>query len=90
MNIERVSKLERNATVVLNSSELVTLCNLLYEATKEKDARVEHFQLYSDLMIARDLSQYGGIDGFCLGQILKCRERLGEKEDMEYGREENR
>lgn len=79
MNIERVSKLERNASVVLDSSELVTLCNLLYKATKEEDARVEHLRLYSGLMIASALSQYGHIDGFCLGQIVKCRERLGEK-----------
>lgn len=30
-------------------------------------------QLYSDMMMARDLCRYGHVDDFCLHNIVKCR-----------------
>lgn len=78
MNILCISKIEREAVVKLDSTELVTLCNILYQATKCDNAKAIIYQLYDSLMIARDLSQYGHIDGHCLSSIIKCREKMQE------------
>ena len=80
MNIQSISKEKSEAIVTLTSSELVTLCNVLYEKTVGEDASKTALKLYADLMIARDLSQYGHIDAFCLECIIKCRERINNKE----------
>ena len=82
MNILSVSKTENEAVIGLDSTELVTLCNVLYQATKDDNAKAIVYQLYDNLMIARDLSQYGHIDGFCLSSIVKCREKIQELEKV--------
>ena len=60
------------------------ICNALYLQSKEQDLQSkeqetsDHFlQLYSDMMIARDLCQYGHVDNFCLQNIVKCRNDIG-------------
>ena len=75
MDILSISKKENEAVIRLDSTELVTLCNVLYQATKDDNTNVTVYQLYGNLMIARDLSQYGHIDGFCFDNIAKCREK---------------
>lgn len=72
MDIINISKTKKTATVSLSADELVKLCNVLYHAT-DKDKNNLYNQIYSNMMIARDLCQYGHIDDFCLERIVKCR-----------------
>lgn len=37
----------------------------------------EILQLYSDMMIDRDLCQYGHVDNFCLRNVVACRNDIG-------------
>ena len=76
MNILSISKEKREAVIKLDSDELVALCNLLYKATKEEDVKAIIYKMLGSLMIARDLSQYGNLDAFCLSSIIKCREKM--------------
>ena len=75
MNIISVSKKKREAVVLLNSTELVVLCNALYRVTEDEKANAKTHQLYADLIIARDLSQYGNLDGFSMERIMCHREK---------------
>lgn len=75
MDILSISKDKNESLIRLDSTELVALCNVLYQATKNNNANATVYQLYGNLMIARDLSQYGHIDGFCFDNIAKCREK---------------
>lgn len=76
MNIQNISKKDREVTVELSADELVKLCNVLY-STEDKHKNELYYQLYSELMMARDLCQYGHVDNFCLGNIVKCRNSYG-------------
>ena len=78
MTILSVSKEANKAVVELDSDELVALCNVLYQATKADNVKAITYKLYDNLMIARDLSKYGHIDAFCLGNIIKCRDKVRE------------
>jgi hypothetical protein len=78
MNILSISKDNREAVVLLSSGELNAICNALYKAPEyQKDN--PFYKLYSDMMIARDISQYGHIDNFCLEKVLECREHIQKK-----------
>ena len=77
MNIQSISKEKRKAVITLDSDELVLLCNLMYQAPKEYQNRQLTNQLHSEMMIARDLSQYGLIDNFSIGRIVAAREAAG-------------
>ena len=70
MNIENISKEKGEVLVRLSKDDLVGICNALYRQTEEQE---NILQLYSDMMMARDLCQYGHIDDFCLQNIVKCR-----------------
>ena len=71
MNILEISKPKREVTVTLSSDELVKLCNIMHESQKPKNSMCE--RLYSDLILARDLSQYGLVDNFSLSRIVEHR-----------------
>lgn len=77
MNIQSISKEKREVTVTLSSDELVLLCNLMYQAPKEYQHKSLTNQLHSEMMIARDLSQYGLIDNFSIGRIVAARQAAG-------------
>ena len=84
MTIQTISKEDENVTVELSSDDLVMICNALYLHSKVYDLRskgqktIDHFlQLYSDMMMARDLCQYGHIDNFCLRNVVACRNDIG-------------
>lgn len=80
MNIQNISKEERQVTVTLNADELVAICNAMYSCKAQKDMQNDLFyRLYSDMMIARDLCQYGHIDQFCLDCINDCRGKIQNK-----------
>ncbi len=72
MNIQNISKKDSEVTVSLSADELVKICNVLYN-TKEDDKNELYYKLYSEMMIARDMCQYGHIDNFCLSRIVSCR-----------------
>lgn len=73
MNIENISKEKGEVLVKLSENDLVAICNALYRQTEEQKNKENIMQLYSDMMIARDLCQYGHIDDFCLRNIVRCR-----------------
>lgn len=78
MDIQNLSKEHATVTVKLKADELVLICNLFYMAQTEKEKKTEKFlQLYSDMMLCRDLCQYGHVDNFCLSEITKCRNNIG-------------
>ena len=76
MNIQSISKKDREVTVTLSADELVKICNLLY-STADNEKNDLYYNLYSEMMIARDMCQYGHIDNFCLENIVKCRNSFG-------------
>ena len=67
MNIQNISKNDREVTVTLSSDELVKLCNVLYYARDKYDGDNLYHEIKSDLMIARD------IDDTTLSKIIKER-----------------
>lgn len=74
MYIQSISTQTKGAVVELSADELVRLCNVLYVQDRYSDNL--HYKLYGDMMIARDLCQYGHIDGFCFDRIAECRNKL--------------
>ncbi len=95
MTIQTISKEDKNVTVELSADDLVMICNALYRYSKEYDLRskeqktIDHFlQLYSDMMMARDLCQYGHIDNFCLRNIVACRNDIGKRIGVVLSEEE--
>lgn len=73
MNIQNISKTDKKVVVELNSDDLINICNALYAVFDKEKGRSRFLQLYSDLMMARDLCQYGHLDDFSLQSIVKCR-----------------
>lgn len=82
MNIQSISKEKREVTVCLNANELVMLGNIMHlastHATQTKPSNTEKMaSLYADIILARDLCQYGHLDNFSLSHIVRNR-NLGE------------
>ena len=77
MNIQSISKENANANVTVSASELVLICNMFHEQLAKEKSNPKFLELYGDLMLARDLCQYGHVDNFCLGGIVKCRNSIG-------------
>lgn len=76
MNMQTISKEKREVMVELTADDLIIICNALY-AQSSKERNNNHFmQLYSNMMMARDLCQYGHVDDFCLHNIVKSRSEL--------------
>lgn len=77
MNIQNISKENKETVVKLSADDLNIICNALYAQLPESQKNERLLQLYSDMMIARDLCQYGHIDNFCLQNVVKCRNSIG-------------
>ena len=77
MNIQNLSKNKQEATVELSAADLIMICNALYSQLEEKKDNEHFLRLYSDMMMARDLCQYGHVDNFCLHNIVKYRNNIG-------------
>lgn len=75
MNILSISKEDNEAIVKLSSDELVKLGNIFYNVSDDKKDNL-YYKLYGEIMLVRDLSQYGHIDGFCFERIADCRSKL--------------
>lgn len=71
MKIQRLDVGKREATITLDADELVAVCNSLYRDVERKK---KNNRLYADLMLVRDLSQYGHVDDWCMGKIMEQRE----------------
>lgn len=71
MNIHEISKERGRVVVELSADDLINICNSLYSQLEKNNARF--LRLYSDMMMIRDLCQYGHIDDFCLDRIIECR-----------------
>lgn len=76
MNILNISKSDKNVTVSLTSDELQMLCNLMSE--RPDIVKDQFHQLYSELLIANNLCQYGHLDNFALTQIVKAKNRTND------------
>ena len=74
MKILNVSHENKKATVCLTSDELVKLGNILYHA-QDKDKNDLYYKLRSNIIIARDLAQYGRLDNFCIQSVMECRNK---------------
>ena len=72
MVINEISKEKKEVVVSFDTAELIKLCNVLC-CTEERFKDGLYHKLYSDLILARDLSQYGGIDNFTLANIADHR-----------------
>ena len=72
MNIQNISKTNKEAVVRLSSDELVTICNAMYKAGGEEKDKLFH-KLNSELMLTRDMCIYGHVDDFCLEKIVESR-----------------
>lgn len=77
MNIQNISKKNKETVVKLSADDLTIICNALYAQLPESQKNERLLQLYGDMMIARDLCQYGHIDNFCLQNVVKCRNSIG-------------
>lgn len=75
MDIESISKSKREVVVTLDADELVKICNIFYQAQSE-EKNEKYDKLYSEMMLARDLCQYGHVDDFCLGKIIEHRKNV--------------
>lgn len=73
MNIQTISKEKKEVMIELTADDLGIICNALYAQLGEKKHNDTIMQLYSDMMMARDLCRYGHVDDFCLHNIVKCR-----------------
>lgn len=73
MNVRNITK-GKDVLITLSIDDIKTLCNILYNVDNRKDN--SYWQLYSDMMIARDLCEYGHIDNFCLEQVEKARSQI--------------
>lgn len=77
MNIQNISKKDKNVTVELNTNELAAICNVLALQCTELKDKESYLQLYSDMALVRDLCLYGNVDNFCLTDIVHCRDKIG-------------
>ena len=89
MNIQEISKSNREVTVTLSADELIKLCNALFGADKEHKTD-SYNQLHSELIIARDLCQYGSIDNFSLSCIVDYRSQHSNIEEEIERRKKHR
>lgn len=77
MVIENISKEKRRVTISLSSDELVKIGNVMHLAENdEKFSKDElFFMLYSDIVLARDICQYGHLDSFSYGRVAELRDK---------------
>lgn len=79
---------DRHVTISLDASELVSLCNFIYEAKKLNGDNLKPYEreLNAQLMTARDLCQYGHVDGFTLRHIVIEKHKANPNPKTEMGR----
>lgn len=88
MKIKNISKSKEQVTMTLNKDELVLLCNTMYcvENAKDDDSKREakrelFHKTYADLIMVKDLCQYGHIDKFSFDCMMHER-KLSEVQNV--------
>ena len=76
MIIQNISKQKKEITADLTADELVIICNMLHSKMNTNAANKTFLRLYKNMMLARDLCQYGRIDNFCMNSIIKCHDMI--------------
>ena len=79
MDIQSISKEKRECTIRLSADELVMICNSFHYAEKSCGGGNLFHKLYSDMIAANNLCQYGHIDNFALSEIIKHRNETENK-----------
>ena len=79
MKMHNISHEKEEVTITLSSSELVKICNALFLKAKNSDTTENCNELYSNMITLRDLCQYGHIDDFSLGNVVRLRNECGSK-----------
>lgn len=74
MDVKNIEK-GKEVLIALSIDDIKKLCNVLYN-TDNKEKNNSYWQLYSDMMIVRDLCEYGHIDNFCLEQVQEARRKI--------------
>lgn len=71
--IEKVNRKDGTITLNLDAAELVTITNCFHVCKKEgKDTpKLKFYRLYQDLLVAKEIVSYGGINGN-LSRIFEC------------------
>lgn len=66
----KINTIKRNeeVTISLSGSDLKNLCDILKNSN--------YYELYADLLIAKDLCNQGYIDNLCLEQVEKARNQI--------------
>lgn len=77
MNINSISNDTGKVTLTLNIEELKNLANIMF-ATDDKHKDQKYHKLYSDIILARDLCQYGHLDESSLSFIVQHRNESNE------------
>ena len=92
MTINEISQTKGTVTVTLTADELITLCNIMHNAP-ETSKNDKYYKLDADLVLARDLCQYGHIDNFSLSRVVDNRAQFSDIEtelDRRRERRENK
>lgn len=79
MDIQNISKESRECTIKLSVDELVMICNSFHHAEKNYEHSDLFHNLFSEMIIANNLCQYGHLDNFALSQIIKKRNETENK-----------
>lgn len=79
MDIQSVSKESRECTIKLSVDELSVICNSFYFAENAGVGGNLFHKLYSEMIAANNLCQYGHIDNFALSEIIKHRNKTEDK-----------
>lgn len=85
----RINKVENGRVEIsMDATDLVSLCNFIYEAKKANGDKLNPGQreLHAQLLTARDLCQYGHVDGFTLRHIVMEKYRANPDPNTEMGR----
>lgn len=78
---------EGEANISLDASELVSLCNFIYNAKKiADDLCPRERELHAQLLTARDLCQYGHVDNFTLRRIVMEKHKANPDPNTEIGK----
>ena len=79
MDIQNISKEKHECTIRLSEDELSVICNSFYYAGNAGVGGNLFHKLYSKMIAANNLCQYGHIDNFALSEIIKHRNKTENK-----------
>lgn len=79
MDIQSISKEKRECIIRLSADELVMICNSFHYAENKYEHSDLFHNLFSEMIAANNLCQYGHIDNFALSEIIKQRNKTENK-----------